>query len=301
MGRHERRPECTIASGITHALTLRGASELCEVESRPFVTRLIERFGDTPLALIDQQWALAAERALYANASAATRNRQFWTPLIAIMNAMAECGRCARPQLARPHVRTSTPSRLLSPAEAQRLVQSSAPHLARQLKFILCTGARPGEVFSLRRRDLDVVTGAVTLPASDGPCTVLLPAVFVGELNGSRESAPHVFEYRRGTAYAPRHGSGGQNKTALRAAARRAHLAPLTLLDLRHTWAVWFRITHGYEKLVRAGRWANERSAARYRRLSESDTERVGRALNEPLEVCELFRRTVWLDLEDVQ
>jgi len=82
---------------------------------RRFVMRLHDHFGETPLTRIDQAAVDAAALALYPRATPATRNRQVYSPVSAILKAAGVADGLKRPKGARgarrltclAHARTS--------------------------------------------------------------------------------------------------------------------------------------------------------------------------------------------------
>jgi hypothetical protein len=63
--------------------------------NKRFLDRAIRYFGTTPLAKIDQDAIDVGARKVYPNASAATRDRQFYTPVSAVLKHAAKRGRCS--------------------------------------------------------------------------------------------------------------------------------------------------------------------------------------------------------------
>jgi integrase len=253
--------------------TLRDASVIRPIEERPFIRRLLEHFGATPLATIDQAWAEAAEFQLYPNAAVATRVRQFWTPLIAIINAAAEHGQCGRARLKRPSAQHSDTFRWLRPAEAQELVRSCAPHLTPLVLFVLGTGARSSEAVYLQWDAVDLAAARVRLPSNDGPQFIGLPSPIIRSLAQCPNKLGHVFRRHDGLPYKHKANAGGQVKTALSAASQRAGMPRVTMSALRHTWAVWWLAKNDRDQglFMEAGRWADPRLVKRYRQLCDAE------------------------------
>ena len=128
--------------------------------SKRFLRPVLEHFGETPLARIDQDAIERGARKVYPNASAATRNRQFFTPASAVLHHAAKRGWAAAPILERPKVKDA-PFRWLTPEEAERLIEAASPHLRPFIVFALYTGARSGEALALDWRNVSLaVPGA---------------------------------------------------------------------------------------------------------------------------------------------
>jgi len=112
--------------------------------SRRFVKPVLDHFGTTPLRHIGQEAVDNAASKLYPQASNATRNRQVYTPISAIMQHAARKGWCPRPVFSRPKVSKIAIS-WLKPDEAERLIAACSPHLRPLVISLLYTGARAGE------------------------------------------------------------------------------------------------------------------------------------------------------------
>ena len=65
--------------------------------SRKFIEPVLKHFGTKPLAKIDYAAIEAGSMKVYPNVSPSTRNRQFFTPTVAILNHGAMMGLCAKP------------------------------------------------------------------------------------------------------------------------------------------------------------------------------------------------------------
>ena len=159
---HGRRSTATWAEAALSYLDQGGSAR--------FLDRITDHFGTTPLAKISQDAIDRGARKVYPNASDATRNRQFYTPVSAVLTHGARRGWCAALLLERPR---GTPGRVrsLESPEAERLIASCAPHLRPLVIFLFYTGARVGEALWLDWREVDLVRGQV---------------VFVDTKNGDR-------------------------------------------------------------------------------------------------------------------
>src|SRR5262245_66423787 len=70
--------------------------------SKRFMEPILEHFQTTPLAAIDLAVIERAAKKLYPNASPQTRNRQVFTPIIAVLRHAAARRLCVMPIIARP-------------------------------------------------------------------------------------------------------------------------------------------------------------------------------------------------------
>src|SRR6266850_229096 len=72
--------------------------------SRRFMEPVVRHFTTTPLGKIDQDAIDKGSRKLFPEASPSTRNRQFYTPVSAVLWHAARRGWCDRPFIERPDV-----------------------------------------------------------------------------------------------------------------------------------------------------------------------------------------------------
>lgn len=116
-----------------------------------------------PLRHIGQNAIDTAASRLYPKASNATRNRQVYTPVSAIMQHAARKGWCPRPVFSRPKM-PKVAIRWLRPDEAERLIGACSLHLRPLVIFLLYTGARAGEALWLDWSNVDLQRRHVTFP-----------------------------------------------------------------------------------------------------------------------------------------
>lgn len=116
---------------------------------------LIDHFGALRLAALDQMAIDVAAQALYPAAAPATRNRQVYTPISAVLRHAAERGLCEHRAIRRPRTGKER-VRWLTPAEAERLIECCAPHMTAIVTFLFYTGARVSEALRLDWRCVDL-------------------------------------------------------------------------------------------------------------------------------------------------
>jgi integrase len=137
--------------------------------NKRFLDKVIRHFGKMPLAKIDQDAIDVGARKVYPNVSAATRNRQFYTPASVVIKHAAKRGWCSQIILERPE---KPPGRVrwITPEEADRLIEACNEHLRPLVIFLFYTGARVGEALWLDWRDVDLNRSHVAFPIdpSDG-------------------------------------------------------------------------------------------------------------------------------------
>lgn len=254
------------------------------------VDRLARHFGRMDVSRIGQSHVDEACRSIVgAHATPATKLRSVITPLSAILQHAHLRGWCKAPKLQRLRVPVQTPV-WLTPAEAERLVDACAPHLAVLVEFLFCTGARLSEALYLPWGDVDLVAGRAVFRAERTKAgrerAVTLPPRAVAALLRIPQRDGNVFRRDDGEPYAHRDLGGGQISTGFNAACRRASLgrwearlleagpgrrwAPaISPHDLRHTWATWSMRHHGdILRLRHEGGWTSIAMCERYAHLA---------------------------------
>ena len=131
--------------------------------SKRFLKPVVDYFGTTPLARIDQVALDRGACKLYPHGSSSTRNRQFYTPASAVLWHAARRQWCPAPIIERP-AEPEGRIRWLTLDEAERLLGACSDHLRPLLLFMLYTGARCGEALWLEWRDVDLSRAHVTFP-----------------------------------------------------------------------------------------------------------------------------------------
>jgi integrase len=221
----------------------------------------LEHFGDTPLSQIDQAAIDGAAVAVYPSAGPATRNRQIYTPISAVLRHTGHRLDLRRPRGSAGNRATAWlwPEQVEAiVAEAERLDRSFAA-----LLIVLCyTGLRLSEALGLTWNDVRLQDGYAYIPTtkSDDPRAVFLPPVAVAALgNLPRGVRPFVFGFRK----------SGHLYSLLRVAAFRAsvELPERSAFHIfRHTYATWMRRYAGADSqsLIATGAWKDRKSVERY-------------------------------------
>jgi integrase len=224
-----------------------------------FMEPLLLHFGETPLPAIDQQAIDAAAVSLYPNASPATRNRQVYSPVSAVLKAGGVTMPIKRPKGARGAVRLHW----LRPDEAMRLLDAADaanPRLGALLTFLLYTGCRLNEALRLTPADLHLAEAfAYVRETKNGnPRPVHLPPSVVAAL-ANLDTNKQVFGWHK----------SGRLYAWLDAAAKTAGVTippGIAFHIFRHTYGAWQR---RYGKLdtsglVATGAWKSRQAAAVY-------------------------------------
>ena len=235
-----------------------------------YCTPLLDRFGETPLVQIDQAAIDAAAAALKPNAGPATRNRQIYTPMAAILHHASKRGLTAFRRIERPK-QPKGRVRWLEPAAAECLIDACSPHLRPLVIFLLGTGARLSEALYLDWAHVDLTARRVRfMDTKNGEARgVPLNERVLIELANLDHRDGAVFRRPDGAPYGRKVNEGGQIKTAFKGACRRAGISNFSPHDCRHTWASWFYAeTRDLRALMELGGWKSERMVFRYTHLN---------------------------------
>lgn len=233
---------------------------------RRFLRKLLEHFGDTALSRIDQAATDAAAIALYPHATAATRNRQVFTPIRAVL-ARAGVGR----QFRRPAGAAGKFGVAWLWPEQAEAIFTEAEKIDKEftaLLIVLCyTGMRLSEALGLTWDQVRLSDAFAYLPSTktDEPRAVFLPPVAVAAL-ANLDQRVYLFRFRK----------SGHLYSLLKTAAWRAgvELPERTAFHIfRHTYATWMRRYGGLDTkgLVSTGAWKDRKSADRYEHVVVSE------------------------------
>jgi len=245
-----------------------------------FLAPVVEYFTTTLLSKIDQQAIDNAARNLFPKGAAATRNRQVYTPISAVLHYAARRKWCDKPVIERP----SQPQgriRWISPAEAERLIDAADDYFRPLLVFLFYTGARTGEALALTWDDIDLGRGHVNFPKTktNFPRGVPLHQRVIAELKEQSVREGRVFRRRDGKPYtlpdaANRDdtSAGSRIRSPFDRACRKAGIANFTPHDCRHTFATWhYQANRDLTALMRLGGWKTHSMVLRYAHTNVSE------------------------------
>jgi integrase len=242
--------------------------------ARP-VHRLIEHFGEKLLRQIDQAEIDAAALALFPNHSPATRNREVYTPVSAILKRAGIETKIRRPEGSRGQELTGW----LWPEEAERLFKAADAldlEFGLLCRFLCYTGLRLKEATArLKIENLRLSEGFAYIPTTKNgePRPVFLPTHLVAALanhsRGLERPGKQVFRWHKG---------GRLYKLLSKAASDGGVILPQreAFHIFRHTYATWMRRYAGLDTkgLVSTGAWKSEQSASRYAHTVPSEEAR---------------------------
>jgi len=240
---------------------------------RRFLAKIIDYFKSTPLSQIDQAGLERAVITLYPDAKASTRNRQFFTPVSAILKHAEKMGLASPKTITRPK-QPQGKIRWLTPEEAGRLIESCSPHMKPLVTFLFYTGARLSEALYLDWRNVDLENRRVSfVDTKNGEARgVPLHPVIINILANSLNKSGRVFRRPDGHGYKIVKNAGGQIKTGFNAACRRAGIKNFTPHDCRHTFATWhYSRNRDPRGLMELCGWKSERMVWRYAHINRDD------------------------------
>jgi len=245
-----------------------------------FLQPIVNHFGTTPLPKVDQSAIERAARKLYPNASDATRVRQFYGPVSAVLRHAAKRGLCSMPVLERPKL---PPGRVrwLLVEEADRLIEACGDHLRPLVIFLIYTGARAGEALWLDWRDVDLGRRHVMfIDTKNGESRgvplhsrVIAPLASLPHREGCVFRRPDGLPYERPKRIDDT-SAGTRIKKAFAAACRRAGIEDFSPHDCRHTWATWFHAKNrDINALQKLGGWKSVAMVMRYSHVNVSELQ----------------------------
>lgn len=259
--------------------------------------------SDKLLTEIDQIAIDQAAAALYPFGTAQTRNRQFYTPVSAVLKRAGVKTQILRPKGWRGNKSTSW----LDPDQARALLaaaDSLDAEFGLLVRTLLFTGMRLGEALKAELRHLDIGRATLYLPTTKNgearPVHLPPPLVAafanqpprpgrasvcgrlgVAETKGrGRNDAGVPFLKRRPESRIFRFHAGGHLRDLLKEAMKRAGLKFPRRQGgfhlLRHTWASGMRRYAGLDTsgLVATGAWKSHQSVYRYEHLDTSEEAR---------------------------
>ena len=212
---------------------------------------LMVHFRETLLKDIGQHELDAAARKLLPDASPETRNRQVYTPFIAVWNHAVAAKWADKHEWKRPRKKKGTaPSvrkvragtKPVSYERAWEFVSAMSPAAAAAMTALFYTGMRPIELFALEAGQVNVPGRWIVLPETKPgePRGVPLHEVLVPMFSALAERGGAMFRTHLNEAYPITEEGGGQISSAIDGARRRLKRAGRPINDIspytaRHT------------------------------------------------------------------
>lgn len=239
-----------------------------------FLQPIIKHFRHTPLAEIDQMAIDEAAAVIYPNGTAATRNRQVYTPISAVMKRAGIERKVKRPKGWRGRRLTHwlTKEQALDIFAATSRI--AAPEATRTkfrayLRMLCYTGMRMSEPLRIKKADVDPKKATARLVDSKNgrPRLVHLPPTVLTELQElGLEGEGRLFSF---------HASGRLRNLFKMTLAEAGVVLPhrVAFHVFCHTWATWMRQYGGLDTfdLVKTDRWIDPESADRYAHVVVSE------------------------------
>ena len=210
-------------------------------------TGLLGHFETKVLRTITQDDLDSAANKLYPNTQPDTRNRQCYTPFVAVWNhALPDNPRkWKRPRKPKgTNVKVLTKRRAgtfpVAYEHAAKFVLAMSPDPAMLMTAFFYTGMRPIEMFTLDGEQVNVPGRWITLPASKTgePRGVPMHEVLVPLFTGLKERGGILFRTYKGKPYEPKDENGeggGQMKTAIIGARERSGIRDIAPYTGRHS------------------------------------------------------------------
>ncbi len=265
--RIEREIYAQVVLGKSRAVGFaEAAGEYLEHGEDRFILPVIDAFKDRPVADLRQPDLDRAAREAFPNAQPSTRNRQFYTPFIAVMNYAARQGWCDRREWLRPK-QPEGRTDWRTPEEMEAFIMAAPWPLARNVIIFLGTMMRATEGVELHAADCAGDGSEITLWETKGGYARKVEVLnraqpLIADLEGP------VIRQADGTAY---HAYDALN-TAIRRVCDRNELRPFSLHVLRHTGATWrYALDRDLPRLQGNGGWRSLGMVQRYTHISTRD------------------------------
>lgn len=267
--------ECGALTRKPKGPTFAGAVELYvkEKKTERFIMPLLDYFGTKQISEITAQDIIRASHDIYPEATNATRNRQVYTPMLAILRLSGVYLAVKRPEKAQGNRRTF----FFTQEAAANLINAAYDvehELGLLLTFLLYTGARLSEALKLTTNNLNLSEASALFPTTKNghPRSVFLPAVLVSALAGHPRGLDRdgrVFKYVK----------GGRLYKLLNEAERASGVIipeGVSFHAFRHTFGSWMRRYGGLDTsgLVATGAWHSRDAAQIYEHVDATEAAR---------------------------
>lgn len=208
---------------------------------------LIGRFALRRLSTIDQDDLDTAASEMYPDASPATRNRNVYTPFVAVWNDAAGDKKCEERKWKRPRKpkgtrQASAPARVGTTAvpleRAADFVLAMSPAAAINMSILFFTGMRPIELYCLDADKVNIEGRWLTTDSKTGePRGIPIHEGLVPLLTALVARGGPIARTHKGLPYEPRDDAGGQMKSAIDGARKRSGIRDIAPYTARHTFS----------------------------------------------------------------
>lgn len=214
--------------------------------SKEYLKPLVLAIGRNPVEALKQSDIDALALKLYPTQSPATRNRQAYTPFIAVMNYAAENDYCGFRKWRRPKAGEKVrKSRAAEPEEIARMYHAAAKHIKPLIVLLALTGLRMGEALALQWEDVNLEKKWLIVKKSKTGRSRGVPMhnALIHELSKVHPSkrTGSVIKTQSMKAYRRSYRGGNMARKARNTAAEKANIGRITWHDLRHTCATWLQ------------------------------------------------------------
>jgi integrase len=240
-----------------------------------FLPPLLKHFGDKPLDEINQAAIDGAAEALYPDAPGATRNRQVYSPISAVLRHAGVVIELKRPKGSRGQNRLHW----FKPEDAGKFLNGAyevSDRFGALCTFLLYTGCRLSEGLNLRPEDvwLQERYAYVRKTKNGEPRPVHLTPDALAALANLKWGKPRVFGMTK----------CGRIYTWFSEAEKHSGIAVpegIAFHIFRHTYGAWMRRYGGLDTsaLVETGAWKSRQSAAVYEHVDASEEAKKADAL----------------------
>lgn len=249
--------------------TFAEAADLYTLTGKPadHLAPLLKRMGLTPLRDIDQEFVDRLALEMKPGSAPATRIRQIYTPISAVMNFVAP-KLCDPIKLVKPK---GSGKRVdyLTPAEVETLLNFLPPYLSRLVTFYIATGCRASEALNLEWRDVSLGGERVVLwETKNYSRGVTVQHRARKALPPRPDRNDFVWLNQSGE---PWHGYDAVNLMLRRHCERNGFRHVHNHL-FRHTWATWaYAATRDLTFLMTQGGWKSATMVLRYAHAASDD------------------------------
>lgn len=243
-----------------------------------FLKPIHAELGPTLLRDINQALLNKVANKLYPHAAPATVNRQFFTPVSAVLNHAAENGKWIPRRIKRRKVQQTIPD-WIEPFEADPMIAAANPAFAFALELFFGSGGRAGEVLRLDFADVSLDSGHCLLrKTKNGRArSVRLPGRTLRAIHQLSHRSGRVVRSSTGQGYTVPEGrsAGAVIDGAFATAVKLAGIEgkKLTPHSTRHSWATWhWSATKDLVHVKRSGGWSDTATMEIYTHLALPET-----------------------------